>query len=189
MCLEKLPCRTYDAIKSKANKLNLKRDVQYKDWEVEILRKYYPSWGAKKCHELLPHRPVYAIQAHAKKVGVKCDLIRQRRNLGLKRKDMPKGFYEEASGYLVYTPNGRTSDRILHHRYVMEKHLGRKLSSDEIIHHKDGDKWNNNISNLEIVTRAEHINIHRDELEQMRGLSRHSPTPLETGEGVTPLQQ
>ena len=58
------------------------------------------------------------------------------------------------------------------HRLVMEKYLGRPLRSDEIVHHKDGNKQNNDISNLEIVTRAEHINIHRAQLQEARGIGR-----------------
>jgi hypothetical protein len=34
------------------------------------------------------------------------------------------------------------------HRYVMEKHLGRYLTPDETIHHIDGNKSNNHITNL-----------------------------------------
>ena len=50
--------------------------------------------------------------------------------------------------------------QIMLHRYVMECYLGRKLKHHEIIHHKDGDKLNNNISNLEILTRKEHLKKH-----------------------------
>jgi hypothetical protein len=46
------------------------------------------------------------------------------------------------------------------HRIVMEKHLGRLLTSDEIIHHIDGNKRNNDISNLLITNRSEHIKMH-----------------------------
>lgn len=57
---------------------------------------------------------------------------------------------------------------IKEHRAVMEKHLGRKLSRDEHVHHIDGDRTNNDISNLVVLTRGEHSKIHREE-EYKRG--------------------
>lgn len=54
-----------------------------------------------------------------------------------------------------------TKEKVMkEHRLVMEKHLGRKLRSDEIIHHKDHNRSNNDISNLEIMTRSEHSRLH-----------------------------
>jgi len=41
---------------------------------------------------------------------------------------------------------------VLEHRYVMSVHLNRKLFTNEIVHHKDGNKKNNSISNLELWT-------------------------------------
>ena len=46
------------------------------------------------------------------------------------------------------------------HRIVMENHLGRKLIPEEIIHHIDGNGENNEIDNLQIMTRAEHAELH-----------------------------
>lgn len=46
------------------------------------------------------------------------------------------------------------------HRVVMENKVGRKLTKDEIVHHIDHNKHNNNIENLQLVTRAEHAKIH-----------------------------
>lgn len=46
------------------------------------------------------------------------------------------------------------------HRVVVERHIGRRLESFEIVHHIDGDKWNNDINNLEIMTQAEHAALH-----------------------------
>ena len=45
-------------------------------------------------------------------------------------------------------------------RFIMENHLGRKLNDDEDVHHIDGDKTNNDISNLEIVKHGEHQRQH-----------------------------
>lgn len=48
-------------------------------------------------------------------------------------------------------------------RYIMSKELGRELSSDEQVHHKDGDFLNNNIDNLEVLTAEEHAAIHGEQ--------------------------
>lgn len=49
------------------------------------------------------------------------------------------------------------------HRKVMEDYLGRKLRPDEIVHHKDHNRANNDISNLEVMTRSEHSRLHARE--------------------------
>ena len=48
------------------------------------------------------------------------------------------------------------------HRHIMELHLGRKLSPEEIVHHKDGNCSNNVIENLSLTTWAEHTANHHN---------------------------
>jgi hypothetical protein len=46
-------------------------------------------------------------------------------------------------------------------RYRMQKHLGRKLDYNELVHHKNKDKRDDRLNNLEIKNRGEHTRIHR----------------------------
>jgi len=42
----------------------------------------------------------------------------------------------------------------------MEEQLGRKLKSNEIVHHIDGNPLNNDPENLELMTKPEHFRSH-----------------------------
>lgn len=46
------------------------------------------------------------------------------------------------------------------HRVVMENKLGRLLENNEVVHHKNEDKVNNNPENLEIINRSDHSRHH-----------------------------
>lgn len=47
------------------------------------------------------------------------------------------------------------------HRYLMEIELGRELNNDEIVHHLDGNRSNNEYYNLiVIVSRSHHLRLH-----------------------------
>lgn len=47
----------------------------------------------------------------------------------------------------------------------MEQKLGRRLEFNEIVHHKNGNKRDNVLSNLEIVSRSKHISMHPEIME------------------------
>jgi hypothetical protein len=45
-------------------------------------------------------------------------------------------------------------------RLLIEEKLDRLLTSDEIVHHIDGDLQNDELSNLQVMTNAEHTRLH-----------------------------
>ena len=65
-----------------------------------------------------------------------------------------------SKGYKIFNINGKN---VFEHRIVMEKHLGRNLEPFEIIHHRDGNRLNNSISNLKVMTQSNHAAIHSQE--------------------------
>lgn len=66
-------------------------------------------------------------------------------------------------GYVeIYSPEHpyrrKHTPYVLEHRLVMEDHIGRYLKREEVVHHRDNDKQNNDISNLELfATNGEHL--------------------------------
>lgn len=76
----------------------------------------------------------------------------------VRNRSRPIGFERITSkGYVeVKTENGFRRKHI----HVMEQHIGRRLRPDEDVHHKDEDKTNNALSNLELMTHAEHTALH-----------------------------
>jgi hypothetical protein len=47
------------------------------------------------------------------------------------------------------------------HVRVMELHIGRRIAPGECVHHRDGDRANNALANLELLTKSEHSSLHR----------------------------
>ena len=68
---------------------------------------------------------------------------------GLLRRENGTGRID-SNGYHVVTVDGQRTGM---HRIVMEQHLGRPLWPDESVHHRNGDRQDNRVDNLELWSR------------------------------------
>ncbi len=78
----------------------------------------------------------------------------------------------------IHCPSG-LGITISYPKYIMEVHLGRSLNDNEIVHHKDRNPSNNELSNLEILTQSEHARLHAIKNEMEIFICRHCNKPFE----------
>jgi hypothetical protein len=94
---------------------------------------------------------------HNKKIGmaqkVAWDSKRERMPIGSKNKDV--------HGYVRIKVKKGSGEWLKEHRIICEKHLGRKLRKNEVVHHINGQKSDNRIENLAVMDNSVHQKCHR----------------------------
>lgn len=77
---------------------------------------------------------------------------------------------ETKAGYIrIYFPDHPKSDAygyILEHDLIMECYIGRWLKENEVVHHINGDRKDNRLKNLQLMTRSEHTKLHRNKRKE-----------------------
>lgn len=70
--------------------------------------------------------------------------------------------YKQKDGrkFIVYKGEDNKYHSKAYARYLMEQHLGRKLTNEEEVHHKDYNKMNDVIENLEVKNKTAHRREH-----------------------------
>lgn len=66
----------------------------------------------------------------------------------------------KSSDKCTHTGRGHYNGSVREHILIMTEHLGRPLEKGEVVHHIDGDKTNNSIDNLQLMSVAEHNVCH-----------------------------
>ena len=137
--------------------------TDYKPWtsdDVDKLIALYPSMKNKEL-EVALGRSITSIQHKATRLGLKKTaehLYKVKSERCQERAPRWKGGKSRSrKGYVVLnTHRGKKFE----HRAIMEEYLGRPLAENEVVHHINGDKTDNRIENLQLMTNAEHTIMH-----------------------------
>lgn len=81
--------------------------------------------------------------------------------------------YQDSAGYIrLYAPwhsQATAQGWILEHRHKMEIYLGRVLTPNEVVHHRDGNRANNDRGNLDLFDSLESHAAEHKKLDALNG--------------------
>jgi hypothetical protein len=115
----------------------------------------FGTWNnfIKECGGI-PHKP------YLSELAIKNKILAKK---GKRSSHWKGGRILEKTGYVQIWmpehPNAKGAGYILEHRLVMSNHLKRPLESFESVHHKNGIKDDNRLSNLELMIKKVHRGI------------------------------
>lgn len=114
---------------------------------------------SKSCAARGDRNPFYGRKHSAESMAraVKTKRARGKILTGPRNPSWKGGRYVAKNGYVVIRVDGIQRHE---HRVVMERHLGRPILSSEMVHHINGNKSDNRIENLEVMSRADHAKHH-----------------------------
>lgn len=139
--------------------------------ETELLKENYNKLPNDELVKLFPNRTFLSIYKRARKIGLYKTkeieyLNRSLSKRGEKGSNWKGGRQITTRGYvLIKNPEHHRADKngyVLEHIYVFEKETGIKVPKNCAIHHLDGNKQNNDISNLCLMSFGGHTTYHNN---------------------------
>lgn len=94
---------------------------------------------------------------------------------------------KRTDGYImVYVPDHPLATKegyVMEHILVMEKHIGRYITRDEVVHHINENRSDNRIENLRLMTFKEHAKFHLEERRKQGKLNHYTKAVINTDTG------
>lgn len=137
--------------------------------EIELLLEHYNSLTNDELQKMFPNKTPLAIYKKAYALGLRKTQeieFKNRSNArkGEKGSNWHGGKTKTSGGYKqIYMPGHHRADSrgyVLEHIFVFERETGIKIPNNCCIHHLNGEKCDNEITNLCMLTHSAHTILH-----------------------------
>lgn len=122
---------------------------------------YFINKPCRYCNEIIGHR----YKATQEYCSTGCAAHGQKKYLDIPSclKDASRKLDRNLGYVRVYVPmhpEANSWGYVYEHRVIAEMELGRRLRPDEVVHHKNGKRWDNSPDNLEVMFASDHSRHH-----------------------------
>ena len=132
--------------------------------EIQRLKKHYNKITNAELQMLFPNKTFLSIYKKAYKLGLRKDKTISFLNRSISKRKPKKSVIVDAKGYkhvyLPEHPRAHKGGRVMEHIVVWERANGKYVPDGYCVHHINGDKGDNRIENLCLMTISEHTAFH-----------------------------
>jgi len=144
-------------------------------WNVDdnqVMFDYYESYGAKAVQKYLPNRTIDSIRNHACRLGLKFMKTKRadRASQNVKLQELKDKY--PFIRWIRADPDSRVqvtlNDFFSLHNEIWRRKTGKCVPDSHMVKHKDGDPWNFDFDNLELVPREDNLQMPEELRETVR---------------------